>query len=100
MEHAVHEGPFLAGGGGGVAALHCRDVGLPLGLARQCGESGHGGFDVKVGHGLHNHEYAVAVYVHFHLEDADLTYSLAYLGPVLCARVALYVRVDDGRIVG
>ena len=55
LEDLLHEVPLLGGGHGGVAALETGDVGLPFGLARECGETGIVLDEIEVIGGVHDH---------------------------------------------
>lgn len=73
--------PLLGGGHGGVAALEAGDVGFPLCLTGQGGETGVVHDEVEVIAGVHDHEDPAFKAVDLHVKDADLADPLLNLGP-------------------
>lgn len=71
LEDLFHEVPLLGGGHGGVAALEAGDVGFPLCLAGQGGETGVVLDEVEVICGVHDHEDPAFKAVDLHVKDAD-----------------------------
>ena len=71
MEDLLHEVPLLGGGHGGVAALEAGDVGFPLCLAGQGGETGVVLDEIEVICGVHDHEDPAFKAVDLHVKDAD-----------------------------
>ena len=87
LEDLLHEVPLLGGGHGGVAALEAGDVGLPLGLAREGGETGVVLDEIKVIGGVHDHEDPPLKTVDLHVEDADGADPCLDLGPDVAMRL-------------
>ena len=100
MEHPLGHLPLLVALGRRVTALIGSHKGLPFGLSRQGGQTGHGGVPIEVGNGLDNHHKVVVTTIDLHLEDAYLTLPLLYLGPEDLLGVAMAILLDQLRIVG
>ncbi len=63
--------PLLGGGHGGVSALEAGDVGFPICLAGQGGETGVVLDEIEVIGGVHDHEDPAFKAVDLHVKDAD-----------------------------
>ena len=73
--------PLLGRGHGGVAALEAGDVGFPICLAGQGGETGVVLDEIEVIAGVHDHEDPAFKAVDLHVKDADGTDTLLNLRP-------------------
>ena len=73
--------PLLGRGHGGVAALEAGDVGFPICLAGQGGETGVVLDEIEVICGVHDHEDPAFKAVDLHVKDADGTDTLLNLRP-------------------
>lgn len=73
--------PLLGRGHGGVAALEAGDVGFPICLAGQGGETGVVLDEIEVICGVHDHEDPAFKAVDLHVKDADGTDPLLNLRP-------------------
>ena len=73
--------PLLGGGHGGVSALEAGDVGFPICLAGQGGETGVVLDEIEVIGGVHDHEDPAFKAIDLHVKDADGTDPLLNLRP-------------------
>ena len=73
--------PLLGRSHGGVAALEAGDVGFPLCLAGQGGETGVVLDEIEVIGGVHDHEDPAFKAIDLHVKDADGTDTLLNLRP-------------------
>lgn len=104
-EYPLHHLPFFVACGIGIAALELADKGFPLGLAWECGESGHCFFPVEIFGGIYYHDQCVAQDVDFHLDDADFSDAVANFLPVVFRRMpfdvfapCLFVGIERQRL--
>ena len=87
LEDLFHKMPFLSRGHGRVAALEAGDVGLPFGLARECGEAGVVFDEIEVIGGVHDHKDLALKAVDLHVEDTDGADPCLDLGPDVAVRL-------------
>ncbi len=97
LEDFLHQAPLFVAGKGGVGALGLGDKGFPFGLAGQVGKAGHVALEVKVVHGVHDHEHVGAAAEDLHVQDSHLFLALHHFGPYMLVDVA--VAADHVRIV-
>lgn len=97
LKNLLHQAPLFVAGERGVGALGLGDKGFPFGLAGQVGKAGHVALEVKVVHGVHDHEHVSAATEDLHVQDSHLFLALHHFGPYMLVDVA--VAADHVRIV-
>lgn len=98
-EHPLHHGPFLIGGYFWRTALKTRHERFPFSLTRHLCKPCHGAVPVEIRRCLNNHNHMTACDVHLHFQNANSTYAVAYLLPVLIFAMTFPVEPDELRIV-